>query len=213
MFYYARSDTHYLLYIYDMLRNMLVERSVRFDHEKDLIELTIQKSKETSLSRYEASLCEPETGQGSRGWFGALSKSPSMLSGEQFAVYKAVHNWRDNIARVEDESPHFVMPTPALVGIAKSLPTDRKTLFSLFHGVSHIVRSSADELFRLIKDAKARGANEPSSTEFFRSHVWSTATDAQPHKPRGKCLQRLKKVFQLSLIFGMANRNSGVRYP
>lgn len=37
MFFYARSDTHFLLYIYDMIRNELVEKSDRSTPETDLI--------------------------------------------------------------------------------------------------------------------------------------------------------------------------------
>ncbi len=167
MFYYARSDTHYLLYVYDMLRNHLIDRSTRSDPEKDLIELAIQKSKETSLSRYEGLPCDPETGQGSRGWFNALAKSPFMLNAEQFSVYKAVHNWRDRKARLEDESPGFVMHNQSLVEIAKIMPSNLRVLLSLFHGVSHIVKSSMSELLRLIEDAKAEvpaGLPPPSSS-------------------------------------------------
>ncbi|WP_374759170.1 hypothetical protein, partial [Salmonella enterica] len=53
MLYYARSDTHYLLYIYDKVRNELVMKSDRGNPGTEYIETALQKSKVQSLSRYE----------------------------------------------------------------------------------------------------------------------------------------------------------------
>ncbi|KAJ9148602.1 Exosome complex exonuclease rrp6 [Pleurostoma richardsiae] len=168
MFYYARSDTHYLLYIYDKLRNELLEHSDRSDPEKDLIRTVLQKSKETSLLRYEAPLADPETGHGSRGWFNTLVKTPSLLKNEEFAVYRAVHKWRDDLARRDDENPAFVMPQQTLIEIARIMPSDQKALWSLLNNSSQSVKKSLDELFALIQEAKAQGANGPSMMDFFR---------------------------------------------
>ncbi|CRK15972.1 hypothetical protein BN1723_010880, partial [Verticillium longisporum] len=45
MFYYARSDTHYLLYIFDRIRNELLDASDRSKPETDIIQQVLQKSK------------------------------------------------------------------------------------------------------------------------------------------------------------------------
>ena len=168
MLYYARSDTHYLLYIYDMLRNELVEKSDQSIPEKNLIELVLQKSKEVSLLRHESLTADPVTGQGPRGWFNPLTRTPSAFNSEQFAVYRAVHKWRDDIARRDDESPMFIMPPYVLADIAKIMPSDPKALWSLFRDSSQSVRRSVDELFTLIQDARAQGVNGPTMIDFFR---------------------------------------------
>ncbi|CAK7236138.1 exosome nuclease subunit [Sporothrix bragantina] len=169
MLYYARSDTHYLLYIYDMVRNELAEKSDRSNAEKDLTEYVLQKSKEVSLSRHEALLCDPETGMGVRGWLNNLVKTYTLLSGEQFAVYRALYQWRDDLARRLDESPGFLMPVRVLSDIARILPPDRKALWSLLNNTARATKSHMDELFTLIQDAQARGATGPTSVEFLRS--------------------------------------------
>lgn len=168
MLYYARSDTHYLLYIYDMLRNELVEKSDPTDPEKNLVEFVLQKSKEVSLLRYEGLTADPSTGQGPRGWFNPLTKTPSAFSSEQFAVYRAVHKWRDDLARREDENPQFIMPQHVMTDIAKIMPSDPKALWSLFRESAQIVRRSVDELFAIIQKAKAEGVNGPTMVDFFR---------------------------------------------
>ncbi|KAK3305816.1 ribonuclease H-like domain-containing protein [Chaetomium strumarium] len=167
MFYYARSDTHYLLYIYDMLRNELVELSTQTSADENPTELVIQKSKEVSLQRHEHPLCDPETGAGNRGWFNTLIKSPTLYNGEQFAVYKAVHKWRDDVARREDESPYFIMTQQVLADIARILPTDMKALWSLLDSNARVLKPHLNELFDVIREARARGANGPTMMQFF----------------------------------------------
>lgn len=170
MFYYARSDTHFLLYIYDRIRNELVERSDRSDTEKDLIGYTLQKSKETSLDRYTPFAADPETGEGARGWYNFLYKSHLRLSGEQFAVYRALHKWRDEVARQQDENPTFIMPPQVMMEIAKILPNDPKALWSLLgNSSSQKAKQSVENLFSLVTEARKAGAEGPSTTDFFRS--------------------------------------------
>jgi len=170
MFYYARSDTHFLLYIYDNVRNELVERSERSDPEKDLIEYTLQKSKETSLDRYTPFAANPETGEGARGWSNFLYKNHLRLSGEQFAVYKALHKWRDEVARQQDENPTFIMPPQVMMEIAKILPNDPKALWSLLgNSSSQKAKQSVEDLFSIVTEARKAGAEGPGTIDFFRS--------------------------------------------
>lgn len=170
MFYYARSDTHFLLYIYDMVRNELVERSDRSDPEKDMIEYALQKSKETSLDRYTPFAADPETGEGARGWSNFLYKSHIRLSGEQFAVYRALHKWRDEAARQQDENPTFIMPPQVVMEIAKILPNDPKALWSLLgNSSSQKAKQSVEDLFSIVTEARKAGAEGPSTIDFFRS--------------------------------------------
>ncbi|KAL1899166.1 exosome nuclease subunit [Sporothrix stenoceras] len=181
MLYYARSDTHYLLYIYDMVRNELAIKSDRTNPNKDLTIYVLNKSKEVSLSRHEALLCDPETGMGTRGWLNNLVKTYTLLSGEQFAVYRALYQWRDNLARRLDESPGFLMPVRVLSDIARILPPDRKALLSLLHNTARVTKSSMNELFTLIQDAQARGATGPTSVEFLRSDKVSSLVKTNKH--------------------------------
>ncbi len=184
MLYYARSDTHYLLYIYDMVRNELADKSDRGNPEKDLTKYVLQKSKEVSLQRHEALLCDPETGHGARGWLNNLVKTYSMLTGEQFAVYRALFQWRDDLARRLDESPGFLMPIRVLSDIARILPPDRKALWSLLNNTARVTKSSMEELFTLIQDAVTRGATGQTSTEFLRSlENTAAASSSTPGRP------------------------------
>lgn len=168
MFYYARSDTHFLLYIFDNIRNELIDRSNPEVPDENRMELVLQRSKETSLYRYERHVYNAESGKGPGGWFSQLVKSPVLLSNEQFAVFKAVHEWRDRVARQDDDSPHFVLSQQAILSIAKLMPGDMAALFGLARPVSQGLKSRARDLLALIKDARARGQSGPAMIDVLR---------------------------------------------
>lgn len=127
---YARSDTHFLLYIYDNLRNALLDRgqsasragtppSAQQAPPADaLVREVLARSEETALRVYEKEVYDSEEGSGPGGWDtlarkwnkGALTAGAEAQAGAgsvyavQRAVYRTVHAWRDRIAREEDES-------------------------------------------------------------------------------------------------------------
>ncbi|EQL33065.1 hypothetical protein BDFG_04812 [Blastomyces dermatitidis ATCC 26199] len=158
MFDYARSDTHYLLYIYDQIRNSLVEHSTP---DNNLIAYVLERSKQEALQRYERPVYNAETGQGSGGWQDMLIRNSSLFSREQFAVFRAVHQWRDKIARSEDEGVQYVLSKQSLFKIAHAMPLDPASLLRTISPVSPLVRARASELVQVIKQAKIVGATGP----------------------------------------------------
>jgi exosome complex exonuclease RRP6 len=121
MLHYARSDTHFLLYIYDNLRNALLDRArasppasaasppTNGDSAHALIHEVLSRSEETSLYLYETEVYDREGG-GPGGWDHMAKKwnkgaftagAPDSVEKE---VYKRLHAWRDQLARDEDES-------------------------------------------------------------------------------------------------------------
>ncbi|KAH8687458.1 ribonuclease H-like domain-containing protein [Tricladium varicosporioides] len=162
MFFYARADTHYLLYIYDNVRNELIEKTRTELPDENRIEIVLQKSKEVSLMRYERQVYNAESGRGPGGWYQLLVKTPALFNNEQFAVFKAIHQWRDQVARTDDDSTNFVMPNSIIFTIARIMPKDMIALLGIAHHVSHGVKSRMGELLALIQTAKARGRDGPS---------------------------------------------------
>ncbi|KAI1120218.1 ribonuclease H-like domain-containing protein [Nemania abortiva] len=172
MFYYARSDTHYLLYIYDNLRNELLSSSPPDTPGHELLRHVLDKSKETSLRRHESSAYDAETGQGPFGWFNMLIRqSAGKFSKEQFSVFRAIHQWRDELARKEDESPLFVMNNATVFDIASRLPPDPKALHSLLDSGSFLAKREVSNLFEIITKAITQGANGPSVAEVIRGNA------------------------------------------
>lgn len=161
LFDYARADTHFLLYVYDKMRNELLEKSDLSDLEKNKIHDVQEKSKEYALQRYEHPVYDRELGLGPVGWYKVISRSPVTFSPQQFAVFKAVHKWRDDLSRKEDESPFFIMPNHAVFSIARMMPIDKPALYTAIQHVSHVVRAHADELVGVVARAKEEGVDGP----------------------------------------------------
>ncbi|KAK2743229.1 exosome nuclease subunit [Myotisia sp. PD_48] len=158
MFDYARSDTHYLLYIFDHLRNELLKNSTP---ENNLINYVLSNSKDEALQRYERPVYDSANGIGNGGWRDALSSTSIMLTPEQLSVFRAVHEWRDRTARLEDEGPQYVLSKRALFNIATEMPTTVPALLNLATPVSNALRPQTQTLVQIIKDAKLAGATGP----------------------------------------------------
>ncbi|WWC86140.1 uncharacterized protein L201_001012 [Kwoniella dendrophila CBS 6074] len=135
MLHYARSDTHFLLYIYDNLRNALLEQSSRPpspDPEGNpVIETTkrnpqqamrevLGRSADTALKMYEKDEYNEETGKGSGGWAGAARKwlNKTVMDEEPGFIWRKLHAWRDKLGRELDESPIYIMPQDILKTLA-----------------------------------------------------------------------------------------------
>lgn len=165
MFDYARSDTHYLLYVFDHLRNELVKESTP---EHNLIDYVLEQSKQEALQRYERLVYDAVHGQGLGGWSDYLTRSAVPLTKEQFAVFKAVHQWRDEVARAEDEGVAAVFPKHILFRIAQVMPLDEASLFQTISPVSSFVKDRAPALLGIIKSAKEAGTNGPEWRDTIR---------------------------------------------
>ena len=169
MFNYARSDTHFLLYIYDNLRNELIDKSDLNQPGGDLIKVVLENSKQESLQRYERSLYDEKRGLGSMGWYTLLCRTPTPFNHEQFAVFRAVHQWRDTVAREEDESVHAVMSKTTLYNIATVMPTDIPSLISCANPMSPTFRKSKANILEVLKQAKAEGSRGSHMRELMES--------------------------------------------
>lgn len=161
MFDYARSDTHFLLYVYDNMRNELLDWPEQSQAGKSAVESVMMKSKNESLQKYERPVYDFERGSGSLGWFGELLRTPAHFNREQFAVFRAVHQWRDKVARQEDESVHSVISRQVLYSLAREMPTSIPALLGACRNVSDPIRKRKDELLEIIKQAIADGAEGP----------------------------------------------------
>ena len=169
MFNYARSDTHFLLHIYDNMRNELIDKSNLSQQDGDLIEIVMDRSKEETLQRYERPFYDAQRGLGPMGWYNMLGRTPALLNQEQFAVFREVHQWRDRIAREEDESVHFVMPKHVLYNLAREMPVDMPTLLGCSHPISKSFKNRKSELLAVIKKARTLGRKDPDIREFMHS--------------------------------------------
>ncbi|KAM0754789.1 hypothetical protein T439DRAFT_309597 [Meredithblackwellia eburnea MCA 4105] len=200
MLHYARSDTHYLLDIYDHVRLDLSqtpapkppkpasddpfgdimdepegEEHVEID-PRACLELVFNKSIETSSNVYEQLPYDGATGLSEGGWRIQLSKwhhvneydsavaLPSLPiktgwgPGEvKLELLRALHAWREKVARDEDESPRFVMGNDALERLLDAVPRSEEEVVKNSGGgkgnVGELVRKRKAEIVMAVEGA------------------------------------------------------------
>ena len=111
MLLYARSDTHFLLNIYDHLRNDLLEKSKDEINPSRAMGEVLALSANTALNLYSSEEYNSQSGLGRMGWKNQQRKwlSSRERETEPGIVFQRLHAWRDRVAREEDESPLYVV--------------------------------------------------------------------------------------------------------
>eukprot|EP00850_Spirogloea_muscicola_P003222 SM000013S26391 [mRNA] locus=s13:177136:182923:- [translate_table: standard] len=126
---YAREDTHYLLHIYDMLKEALLKKDTKLmangegklaeDGEASSHSLLLEvlnRSKALCCKVYEKELLT-ETSH-----LRLYQTQQTELDARQLAVLAGLYRWRDGVARKEDESTGYVLPNHLLLRLAEQMP-------------------------------------------------------------------------------------------
>eukprot|EP01123_Difflugia_compressa_P010290 TRINITY_DN3732_c0_g1_i1.p1 TRINITY_DN3732_c0_g1~~TRINITY_DN3732_c0_g1_i1.p1 ORF type:complete len:774 (-),score=180.19 TRINITY_DN3732_c0_g1_i1:221-2224(-) len=163
---YAREDTHYLLYIYDMLKNEAIERG---NQNQNVLRSIWTRSRDLCLNLFEKEQFTTD------GYMELIEKHNVSFSELQKEVFSQLFEWRDRTARIEDESHRYVLPNHMLLQIATVMPTDINSLLACCKPVPPLVKLNATVLINLVQETKDRiFINGPSSfkeQEEYRSFV------------------------------------------
>ncbi|KIY02497.1 uncharacterized protein Z520_00962 [Fonsecaea multimorphosa CBS 102226] len=187
---YARSDTHYLLTIYDHMRNMLVSGS---SPNVNLINYVLEQSKKEALQVYTRQSYDLETGGGLLGWFGMLTQRYVNLSKEQLGVFRALHAWRDRKARELDEGVQYILPNRTLWLVAENMPTSVFNFHQSCRGDSKLVSDRIPEIIEVVKQGKVDGKNGKSHEEVVQ-HC-ETVLGLKARRPRQQKKQQPESTY------------------
>lgn len=177
---YARSDTHFLLHIYDNIRNMLIEASTP---NENLIDFVLRESKKESLQVYGRPVYDMETGRGPLGWLGLLMQRSVSFSPQQFSVFRAVHEWRDQKARELDEGLQSIMSNNMVFQVAESMPTSAFNFHASCRGATRNILDYLPELIEVIKKAKTEGREGKSVQEVLKHSEEVYGITPRPRRP------------------------------
>jgi ribonuclease D len=154
MLHYAAEDTHYLLYVYDRLRQELWKKLGRTG-----LEHVFNASKQLCLARYEKPRFNP---LGYRELFreGVPSRGvPKLedLTPLQEAALQALWDWRDRMARERDESCPALVSNAEVLRLGVHLPRDAVQLEQLCGPLSAYTRQATTAILQVIDDATTLG--------------------------------------------------------
>uniref|UniRef100_A0A8B9IAD6 Exosome complex component 10 n=1 Tax=Anser brachyrhynchus TaxID=132585 RepID=A0A8B9IAD6_9AVES len=145
MIQYARDDTHYLLYIYDKVREALWERG---NEQPTQLQIVWQRSRDICLKKYIKPLFSDES------YLELYRRQKKHLNTQQLAAFRLLFAWRDKTARQEDESTGYVLPNHMLLKIAEELPKEPQGIIACCNPVPPLVRQQINELHLLIQQAR-----------------------------------------------------------
>jgi len=142
---YAQEDTHYLLYIYDRMRNLLLEKG---NEQKNLIRSVYTNSTLVCLKRYNKPMVRADS------HMDFYRRSKKSFNHRQMAALAQLYKWRDGTARVEDESPQYVLPNHMLLQIAELLPREVQGLLACCSPVPPLLRQQLTVVHKLVLAAR-----------------------------------------------------------
>nr|XP_020637831.1 exosome component 10 [Pogona vitticeps] len=145
MAHYAREDTHYLLYIYDRVREELWERA---NGQPAQLQGVWQRSTTICLKKYIKPIFTEDS------YLDLYRKQKKHLNTQQLTAFRLLFAWRDKMARQEDESTGYVLPNHMLLKVSEELPKEPQGIIACCNPVPPLVRQQINELHLLIQQAR-----------------------------------------------------------
>lgn len=142
---YAREDTHYLIYIYHMLRNELIKKA---NGKDNILKSVIDASTNVCKIRY----FKPRLKEDS--YLEFYRKCRRTFDNRQMFALKELYKWRDTISREEDESTGYVLPNHMLLQISETLPREMQGILACCNPIPPLVRANLLELHKIVLRAR-----------------------------------------------------------
>ncbi|KAF5404764.1 Exosome complex exonuclease rrp6 [Paragonimus heterotremus] len=144
---YARTDTHYLLYVASVMCQELQDRG--------RLHVVLERCRQLCLKRYSKPVFDP------LGYLNTYKQAAgTSFSHRQLYALEQLYALRDSIARREDESVHYVLPNHMLKVISELLPRESSGLFACCNPIPPLVRKYVHDLHKIVLDARNRPIEE-----------------------------------------------------
>lgn len=154
---YARSDTHFLLNIYDQLRNKLIDAGA------NRLQEVLYESRQVAKRRFEYTKFRPLSTSGGKVSCPVMANNPKEPFSSILLQYnvphhkkpliEALYNWRDSLAKRDDESVRYIMSNQLLVSLSSlTQPVDVQKILGVSNYISDYVRQNAKDLASLIEN-------------------------------------------------------------
>lgn len=149
---YAREDTHYLLYIKDILRNALIDSS---NGKINILKAVYDRSTEICKLTYIKPIWTEDS------YMNMYRKSQKIFNNKQLYALKELHKWRDLTAREEDDSTAYVLPNHMLLNIAETLPREMQGILACCNPIPPLIRQNLLKLHKIILKARDQPLIKP----------------------------------------------------
>lgn len=163
---YARQDTHYLLYIYDRMKNDLLSKG---NTSQNLLRSVIGKSSLVCLKKYEKPILDKDS------HLILVQKTNIALNNRQMNALEQIYRWRDRVAREEDESTGYILPNHMLLQLSQILPREVQGILACCQPTPPAVKQNLNELHLIILKSRelpltAMSDKKRQSIQSFQNH-------------------------------------------
>ncbi|XP_059646486.1 protein RRP6-like 2 [Cornus florida] len=208
---YAREDTHYLLYIYDLMRISLLSSSVESENSDALLEEVYKRSYDICMQLYEKEILTDSSYLYIYGLPGAD------LDAQQLAIVAGLCEWRDVVARAEDESTGYILPNKTLLEIAKYMPVTPSKLRRMLKSKHPHVERNLGSVVGIIKHSIQNAAAFEPAAEHLKEGRKETASeenlvvyDGPDGLPPSEASERLKNAEGMDRTSGSNTAHNGM---
>ncbi|KAK4272349.1 hypothetical protein QN277_020917 [Acacia crassicarpa] len=168
---YAREDTHYLLYIYDLMKIKLYELPKEAESSDTPLLEVYKRSCDICMQLYEKELLTANSYLYIYGLQGAG------FNAQQLAIVSGLCEWRDVVARTEDESTGYVLPNKILLEIAKQMPVTTSKLRRMLKSKNPYIERNLDTIVNIVRNSMQNAfAFEAAAQQLKEGHL-ATGSD------------------------------------
>uniref|UniRef100_A0A1J3KA74 Exosome component 10 n=1 Tax=Noccaea caerulescens TaxID=107243 RepID=A0A1J3KA74_NOCCA len=168
---YAREDTHYLLYIYDVLKLELQGMEKDDDHTDSPLLEVYKRSYDVCTQLYEKELLTENS------YLHVYGLQAAGFKAAQLAIVAGLCEWRDYIARAEDESTGYVLPNKVLLEIAKEMPVSVNKLRRMLKSKHPYIERNVDSVVSVIRQSMQNCAAFESAAQSLKEGAPVTVMD------------------------------------
>ncbi|KAF2288160.1 hypothetical protein GH714_004735 [Hevea brasiliensis] len=167
---YAREDTHYLLYIYDLMRTMLLSMPNGTESSDSPLLEVYRRSYDVCMQLYEKELLTESS------YLHIYGLQNAGFNAQQLAIVAGLFEWRDIVARAEDESTGYILPNKTLLEIAKQMPVTPQKLRRVLKTKHPYVERNLGSLVNIIRHAMQNTAEFEAAAQLLKDGHTETAS-------------------------------------
>ncbi|KAJ7971932.1 Protein RRP6-like 2 [Quillaja saponaria] len=171
---YAREDTHYLLHIYDLMRIKLFSTPKESENSDAPLLEVYKRSYDVCMQLYEKELLTEHS------YLHIYGLQPAGFNAQQLAIVAGLCEWRDVVARAEDESTGYVLPNKTLLEIAKQMPVTTSKLRRLVKSKHPYVDRNLDTVVSIVRHSIQNATAFEAAAEYLKLGRIATASQEIP---------------------------------
>eukprot|EP00258_Populus_trichocarpa_P031348 XP_024447367.1 protein RRP6-like 2 isoform X2 [Populus trichocarpa] len=167
---YAREDTHYLLHIYDLMRALLLTKHSDNDNGDPPLVEVYKRSYDVCMQLYEKELFTENS------YLNMYGLPNAGFNAQQLAIVAGLYEWRDAIARAEDESTGYILPNKTLLEIAKEMPVTPSKLRRLLKSKHSYIERHLSSVVSIIRHSMQTSAAFEAAVQHLKERLMETAS-------------------------------------